>query len=380
MFLTTARISGQNETTMIKQKLNLAMIGSGFIAKVHSNAFRQAGHFFDLPYELHLKVICGRNRGKLDSAATQWGWEEVQTDWQAVIGRKDIDLVDIAVPNALHAPIAIAAAEAGKAVLCEKPLATSLEEAQRMAKAVRHVPNLVWFNYRRVPAVVFAKQLIEEGRLGQTFHYRALYLNQSGNDPAKASGWRYQRGEAGTGAVGDLLSHSIDLALYLNGPIAEVNAMTHTFAPGRDVDDAALLFARFANGSIGSFEVSRYGVGCQNRNTFEINGSKGMLGFNLDDMNRLDFFDATEKLPLRGMRSLSVTGPDHPYWQNFWKPGHAIGYEHPFIATLADFLYAWARKEPFHVNFEDAVAVQRVLDAVERSATSHNWVRLGSEA
>ena len=364
---------------MSKQKLRVAMIGPGFIGKVHSNAFRQVGHFFDAPYELQLKVICGRNRDKLEKAAAQWGWDEIETEWQAVVSRKDIDAVDIAVPNALHAPIAVAAAEAGNFVLCEKPLAVSLQEARSMAQAARRVPNLVWFNYRRVPAVAFAKQLIEEGRIGQTFHYRALYLNQSGNDPSKASAWRYQRSEAGTGATGDLLSHLIDLALYLNGPIAELNAMTHTFAPGRDVDDAALLSVRFANGSIGSFEVSRYGVGHQNHNTLEINGSKGMLRFNLDEMNRLDFFDATQAPNLQGIRSIPTTGPNHPYWQNFWRPGHPIGYEHPFIATLADFLNACERQEPFHVNFEDAVIVQQVLDAVERSAVPGNWVRLDKD-
>lgn len=363
---------------MTKQTLNIAMIGSGFIGKVHSNAFRQAGHFFDLPYELGLKVICGRNRAKLETAATQWGWEEVETDWRAIIDRKDIDVIDIAVPNALHAPIAIAAAGAGKTVLCEKPLATSLAEAEAMALAVRNTPNMVWFNYRRIPAVVFAKQLIEEGRTGQPFHYRALYLNQSGNDPSKASGWRYQRSEAGMGAAGDLLSHSIDLALYLNGPIAELMAMTHTFAAGRDVDDAALMMARFANGSIGSFEVSRYGVGCQNRNAFEINGSKGMLQFSLDHMNRLDFYDATEIPSLRAVRDLMVTGPNHPYWENFWKPGHTLGYEHPFIATLGDFLNSRARGKRFHPDFEDALAVQRVLDALGRSALSRSWVPLGA--
>ena len=363
---------------MTKQKLNIGMIGSGFIGKVHSNAFRQVGHFFDLPCELGLKVICGRNRTKLEAAAAQWGWEEVETDWRAIVDRKDIDVIDIAVPNALHAPIAIAAAEAGKTVLCEKPLATSLSEAEAMAKAVRNVSNLVWFNYRRIPAVVFAKQLIEEGRTGQAFHYRALYLNQSGNDPSKASGWRYQRSEAGMGAAGDLLSHSIDMALYLNGPIVELMAMTHTFASGRDVDDAALLMARFANGSIGSFEVSRYGVGCQNRNAFEINGSKGMLRFSLDHMNRLEFYDATEVPSLRATRDLMVTGPKHPYWETFWKPGHTLGYEHPFIATIGDFLGTMARQERFHPDFEDALAVQRVLDALERSASSRSWVALGA--
>jgi predicted dehydrogenase len=360
---------------MPKQKLNVAMIGTGFIAKAHSNAFRQVGHFFDTPYELRLKVLCGRNRTKLESGATQWGWDETASDWQAVLGRQDIDIVDIAVPNALHAPVAMAAAKAGKIVLCEKPLATSLAEAETMASAMRAVPVLVWFNYRRIPAVVFAKRLIDEGRLGQTYHYRALYLNQSGNDPAKATTWRYRRAEAGMGAAGDLLSHSIDGALYLNGPIVELSAVMHTFASGRDVDDATLLLARFANGSIGTFEATRYGVGCRNRKTFEINGSKGMLRFNLEEMNQLEFLDATEPPNQQGLRNLTVTGPDHPYSENFWKPGHIIGYEHTFIATLGDFLGALGRKEPQH-HLEAAVAVQRVLDAVERSSASRNWVKL----
>ncbi len=361
---------------MSKPTLNIAMIGTGFIAKAHSNAFRQVDHFFDIPYDLNLKVVCGRNPDKLQSAAAQWGWAETATDWQTVVQRPDIDIVDIAVPNLLHAPIAIAAAKAGKIVLCEKPLATSLAEAENMAEALRQVPCLVWFNYRRIPAVAFAKRLIGEGRLGQTYHYRATYLNQSGNDPRKTNTWRYRRAEAGMGAAGDLLSHSIDSALYLNGPIAELSAMTHTFAPGRDVDDATLLLVSFANGSIGTFEATRYGVGCRNRKTFEINGSKGMLRFNLDEMNQLEFLDATEPPNLQGVRNLSVTGPDHPYSNNFWKPGHIIGYEHTFIATLGDFLGKLDRQKPSHTDLDDAVAVQRVLDAVERSAVSRSWVKL----
>jgi len=359
---------------MSKRKLNVAMIGSGFIARVHSNAFRQVGHFFDIPYEVRCTVICGRDRAKLEKAASRWGWSGVETDWQKIVARKDIDAVDIAVPNALHSAIAIAAAEAGKIVLCEKPLASSVEEAERMTQAVQRTPNGVWFNYRRVPAVVLAKQLITEGRVGQTYHYRALYLNQSGNDPRKANTWRYKRSEAGMGAAGDLLSHSLDLALYLNGSIQELTAMMHTFAPGRDVDDATLLIARFANGSVGTFEASRYGVGCQNRNTFEVNGSRGMLSFTLDDMNQLDFFDAAEPTNLQGSRRVAVTALSHPYGENFWKPGHVLGYEHPFIATLGDFLNSIARQEPFHANFEDALAVQRVLQAVERSSASRGWV------
>jgi predicted dehydrogenase len=361
---------------MPKHRLNIAMIGTGSIAKAHSNAFRQVGHFFDNPYELGLKVICGRNQEKLASAAAQWGWAETATDWQEVVARSDIDVVDIAVPNAMHAPIAIAAAQAGKIVWCEKPLATSLVEAESMAKAMRNVPSLVWFNYRRIPAVVFAKRLISEGRIGQTYHYRATYLNQSGNDPSKATTWRYRRSEAGAGAAGDLLSHSIDSALYLNGPITELTAMAHTFAAGRDVDDATLLLVSFANGSVGTFEATRYGVGCRNRKTFEVNGSKGMLRFNLEEMNQLEFLDATEPPNQQGVRNLSVTGPDHPYSNNFWKPGHIIGYEHTFITTLGDFLSTLDRQQPSHADLDAAVEVQRILDAIERSAASRSWVKL----
>ena len=360
---------------MQKQPLNVAMIGHGFIGRVHSNAFHQVGHFFQIPYELKLKVVCGRNRTTLEPMASQWSWEEVATDWTQVVTRPDIQVVDIAVPNALHAPIAIAAAQAGKIVLCEKPLAASVQEAEQMAEAARNVPNLVWFNYRRVPAVAFAKQLLDEGRLGKIFHYRALYLNQSGNDPTKASGWRYRRAEAGSGVTGDLLSHVIDMATYLNREIAELYATTHTFAPGRDVDDAAIVMVRFKNGSVGSFEASRYGVGCSNRNVFEINGSQGMLRFDLEDMNRLEFFDATQPANLRGTQKLLVTGPDHPYAENFWKPGHTIGYEHSFIATLGDFLSAPARSEPFHPNFDDGLAVQRLLASVHKSAQTGSWIK-----
>jgi len=244
-----------------------------------------------------------------------------------------------------------------------------------MAEAARHVPNLVWYNYRRIPAVAFAKRLIEEGRIGQTFHYRALYLNQSGNNPAKANTWRYRRAEAGTGAAGDLLSHSLDSALYLNGPITELTAMTHTFVPGRDVDDATYFLARYANGSVGTFEATRYGVGNPNRHAFEINGSKGMLRFNLETMNQLEYQDATAAPSMQSIQNITVTGPDHPYSDNFWKPSHIIGYEHTFISTLGDFLKALALGESKFPDFYDAVAVQRVLDAVERSAESRSWVR-----
>ena len=352
------------------------MVGSGFIARAHSNAFHQVGHFFDIEYSLQTKIVCGRDQAKLDAFAAQWDWEEVSLDWESVVSRADIDIVDIAVPNALHAPVALAAAAAGKIILCEKPLAMSVAEAEQMATASLGVPNLVWFNYRRIPAIAFAKQLIAEGRLGTIFHYRSYYFNQSGTDASKAQTWRYQRSEAGSGAVGDLLSHSLDTALYLNGEISELSATTHTFAPSREIDDAVQVMAGFANGSLGSFEASRFGVGRRNGKGFEIYGSKGNLAFDLEDMNRLHFFDATDPAPMQATRNLLVTGPEHPYSTNFWKPGHIVGYEHTFIATLGDFLQALGRNEQFHPNFDDAVKIQRVLEAVETSAAARQWLKL----
>ncbi len=360
------------------KRLNIAMIGSGSIARAHSNAFHQVGHFFEVPYALNLKVVCGRNQAKLQAFARQWQWAETAADWQAVVGRKDIDVVDIAVPNALHAPIAIAAAQAGKMIFCEKPLAISVAEAQDMAAAAKGLPNLVWFNYRRVPSVAFAKELILEGKLGQAFHYRSYYFNQSGVDPAKGQTWRYRAGEAGSGAIGDLLSHSVDTAIYLNGDVAELSAMKHTFIPGREVDDAVAVMARFANGSLGTFEASRFGVGRRNGNGFEMYGEKGSLAFDLEDMNRLRFLDATVPANVQAYRNILVTGPDQPYSANFWKPGHLVGYEHTFIATLGDFLQNLAKGQTFHPNFDDAVHTQVILEAVEASAQSKNWVKLQS--
>ncbi len=361
---------------MAERTLRVALIGQGFMGRAHSNAFAQVKHFFVVPFDLRRSVICGRNQANLERTAATWGWEETATDWRAAVERKDVDVVDIATPNALHAPIAIAAAEAGKIVLCEKPLAVSVEEGARMTEAVRHTPNMVWFNYRRVPAVAFARRLIEEGRIGEVFHYRATYLQEWGNDPTRPPGWKLEKSEAGSGVLGDLLSHLIDTALYLNGPIREVTALQRTFAPGRSVDDATLLLARFENGSVGSFEATRYAVGCRNRNAFEIHGSRGMLRFNLEDMNRMEFFDATEARNLQGARSLLVTGPDQPYAANFWKPGHIIGYEHTFIAALGDFLNALASGAPFHPDFADAQRVQLVLDAVQNSAGSGQWAHV----
>jgi predicted dehydrogenase len=351
------------------------MIGQGFMGRAHSNAFHQVSRFFDIPYDLRLKAIAGRDATRLEAMAAQWGWESTETRWQSVVERDDVDLIDIVTPNHLHAEIAIAAAKAGKTVLCEKPLARNLEEATRMAEAVGRVANLVWFNYRRVPAIALASSIVNEGRLGQIYHYRASYLQSWGANPS-VSGWRFNRDNAGSGAVGDLLAHLVDIALLLNGPVAELSAITHTFAPGREVDDAVLVQARFKNGSIGTFEASRYAIGRQNQNVFEIHGSKGMLRFNLEDLNRLEFFDAQGSPQLQGLADILVTNPEHPYVGHFWPPGHIIGYEHTFIATLADFLSSLSAAQPFHANFRDGLEVQRILDAVERSSGQRAWLSL----
>ena len=337
------------------------------MGKAHSNAYRQAEHFFDHPFGLDLRVLCGRNEAGLEAMAGRWGWRETVTDWRAAIDSAGVDIVDVAVPNYLHAEVAIAAAEAGKIVFCEKPLAVSTAEADRMAAAARHRPTMVWYNYRRAPGVELARRLVDEGRIGRPFHYRGWYLQEWGNDPTRPPGWKTSKAEAGSGVLGDLLSHAVDLAQHLNGAITEVSALQHTFAAGRDVDDATLALARFANGSLGSLEATRYGTGFRNRNAFELHGDKGAARFSLEDMNRLEYFDGTtQPREFGGFANLLASNP-------FWKPGHVSGYEHTFIAALAEFLAALAAGEPFHPDFADAADVQRVLEAIERAALSRTW-------
>jgi myo-inositol 2-dehydrogenase/D-chiro-inositol 1-dehydrogenase len=351
----------------------VALLGQGFMGKAHSNAFAQVGRFFDVPIKLRLAVLCGRDREGLEQSASAWGWGQVATDWREVMERPDVDLVDIALPNHLHAQVAIAAARAGKIVLCEKPLANSVEEAQAMVEAARNVPTMVWFNYRRVPAISYAKQLIEEGRIGQVFHYRGSYQQQWGTDANRPATWKMDPTQAGHGVVGDLLSHVIDLALYLNGSVEQVTSLTKTFMPGRSVEDAVASLATFQNGSMGTLEATRFGVGWRNGNGFVVQGQNGMLRFDLEDLNRLEYFDARDPGPLQGTRNLLVTDLQHPYGTNFWRPGHIIGYEHTFIAALGDFLWSLHRGEAFHPNFEDGLRVQQVTEAVLRSAESRQW-------
>jgi predicted dehydrogenase len=343
----------------------------------HSNAYAQAPHFYDLPYRVRRTLLCGRDAAQLAAMADRWGWESTATDWRAALDRADIDAVDIALPNHLHAEVAIAAAQAGKIVLCEKPMALSLTDAQAMADAARGVPTMVWFNYRRVPAIAYAHELIQAGRLGTIFHYDAAYRQQWGPDRSRDGTWKMDPAQAGSGVADDLLTHLLDTALYLNGPVAEGVALSRTFVPDRAVDDAFVALLRFENGSLGTFEATRFGIGCKNAKTFQIHGSGGMLRFNLERLNHLEFVDASDPPVEQGPRDVLVTDMKHPIFGHFWRPGHIIGYEHTFIAALAEFLDCVSRGVPFHPDFSDGLAVQRVLDALQRSAKTRRWTALG---
>ena len=373
---------------MQMKKLNIALIGYQFMGKAHSNAWRQVGRFFDTPFEPVMKVICGRNEQAVKRAAHAYGWEEYSTSWEEVVDRKDIDVIDICTPGDSHMPIAIAAAEAKKVVFCEKPLANTRAEAERMLQAVQAngVIHMLCHNYRRVPAVALAKQLIEEGQLGQVYHYRGTYLQDWLVSPEFPRVWRLEKAKAGSGALGDLVSHSVDLARYLVGEITEVTGLLKTFITERpleegsrtlapvDVDDAALSLVRFENGAVGTIEASRFATGRKNHNRFEINGNKGSLVFDLERMNELDLY--IEEGPNSGFRTILVTDPAHPFVSGWWPPGHIIGYEHTFTHTVLDLLQAIGEQTIPIPNFHDGVRNQRVLDALERSSASRSWEKV----
>ncbi|HEY7329789.1 MAG TPA: Gfo/Idh/MocA family oxidoreductase [Gemmataceae bacterium] len=371
--------------------LNVGMIGYGFMGKAHSNAYAHVNHFFDLQYRPVLKAICARSADKAKAFAGTWGYESVETDWRKLIERKDIDLIDICTPNNTHAEIALAATKAGKMILCEKPLAMNGPEGLRMVEAVEKakVPNMVWYNYRRVPAVTLAKQLIDEGRLGRIFHYRAKFLQDWTINPELPQGgtalWRLDVAAAGSGVTGDLLAHSIDTALWLNGGLDTVNAMTETFVKERKhnltgkvekvgIDDAAIFMGRFHNGSLASFESTRYARGHKALYTFEINGEHASIFWDLHDMHRLQYFDHRDQGIVRGWRSIHVSDGDHPYMGNWWVPGLQIGYEHSFVHQVADFLKGLETGKPAMPDFRDAYRTQLVLDAILQSAREQKWV------
>jgi len=379
------------------ETIKVGLIGYKFMGKSHSNAYRQVAAYFDVPLKPEMTVLCGRDEAGVRAAAEQMGWREYSTDWREVVNRPDIGIIDVSTPGDSHYDIAMAAAEAGKHIICEKPLANNLDEARQMQEAVERagVVNLVNFNYRRVPAVQLAKQLIESGRIGEIRHWRAVYLQDWIVDPDFPLVWRLQKDRAGSGALGDIGAHIADLAMFLVGEIVEVNGLLQTFIKERPlpaattglsasasqergqvtVDDAALFLARFDNGAVGSFEATRFATGRKNRNSFEINGSKGSIVFDLERMNELEVFLLDDPPEIQGFRRVLVTEDVHKYMSAWWPAGHIIGWEHTFTHAVNDLLEGIAANQSPRPTFADGVRVQAVLDAVERSSESGGWVK-----
>ena len=382
--------------TLDKPELGVALIGYAFMGAAHSQAWRTAPHFFDLPLRPALTVLAGRNPAAVTDAAARLGWSSTETDWRRVLERDDVDLVDICTPGDTHAEIAIAALEAGKHVLCEKPLANSVAQAQAMAdaaaKAAAHgIRSMVGFTYRRVPAIGLARRLVAEGRLGEIRHVRAQYLQDWIADPSAPMSWRLEKDKAGSGALGDIGAHIVDLTQYITGQaLTGVSAMLETFVEERPlpasagslsgvggegtgtvtVDDAAVFLGRFTGGALGVFEATRFALGRKNAIRIEINGSAGSLAFDFEDMNVLHFFDGGEPAGTAGFRRIVVTEPEHPYVAAWWPAGHGLGYEHGFTHQVVDLVTAIAEDEDPAPSFADGLQVQQVLDAVERSAAN----------
>lgn len=374
-----------------KKELRIGLVGRGLMGRTHSNGYKRIGDFFpELEYRPVLKAVCSRSEDKVREFADQWGYESYETDWKALIARDDIDAVDICTPNNTHSEIAIAAAEAGKMVLCEKPLARTLAEAQPMVDAIEKagVKNTVWYNYRRVPAVTLAKQIVDSGKLGRIFHYRSNFLQDWTINADLPQGgealWRLDSDAAGSGVTGDLLAHCIDTAMWLNGGIRDVSAMTETFIKERvhqetgqvqkvNIDDACIFHCHFDNGTLGQFESTRYARGHKALFTFEINGEHASIRWDLHDMNRLEYFDHADDSQVRGWRSIHVSDSDQPYMSRWWIPGTSIGYEHTFVHQVADFLKCLETGEPCSPTFKEAFETQKVCQAVLDSAASKSW-------
>ena len=388
--------------------LGIGMVGYAFMGAAHSQAWRTAPAFFDLPLHPRLRAICGRNEDAAGDVARRFGWESVETDWRALLTRDDIDVIDICTPGNTHAEIAIAALEAGKHVLCEKPLANTVAEAEAMVaaatEAAKHgVRAMVGFTYRRTPAVSFARQLVASGRLGTIRHVRGQYLQDWLTDENAPLSWRLDKSLAGSGALGDIGAHVIDMAQFVTGSsIASVSGLMETFVKTRPiagesatlggtssaeaergpvtVDDAAAFTARFADGAIGVFEATRFATGRKNALRLEVNGTLGSIAFDFEDMNVLEFFDATEDPSVAGFRRIIVTEATHPYIAAWWPPGHGLGYEHGFTHQVVDLVTDIAKGADPAPSFADGLAVQRVLAAVESSAADGTTHTTGAQA
>jgi len=357
-------------------------MGTKLMGKAHSNDWKNASHFFNMGIRPVLKIACGQDAKALREFAANWGWEETETDWQKIVARPDIDIIDISTPDSLHHDIAIAAAKAGKHIFCEKPLAMTVAQGQAMLDAVKTagVIHYLNHNYRRIPAVILAKQLIDEGKIGRIFHWRGAYLQDWLVDPNSPLTWRLQKETARSGPHGDLNSHSIDLARYLVGDVKSVTAMTARFIderplPGKSgskgkvtVEDAAFMVVQFENGALGSFESSRFATGRKNHNYFEIYGDKGSLIFDLERMNELQYFSAADPAYAQGFRTIIATEAVHAYVANWWPPGHMIGYEHTFTHAVVDFMEAIETGGTIRPNFEDGLAEMKVLEGGLKSA------------
>ena len=379
--------------------LGIGLIGYAFMGAAHSQAWRNAPRFFDLPLNPALNVLCGRNADAVQEAAGKLGWSETETDWRKLLTRDDVQLVDVCTPGDSHAEIAIAALEAGKHVLCEKPLANTVAEAEAMTAAAakaaaQGIRSMVGFTYRRVPAIGLARKLVAEGKLGTIRHVRAQYLQDWIADPEAPLSWRLDKEKAGSGALGDIGAHIVDLTQYITGDrITEVSGQLETFVKERPVaaehsglagtagvergpvtvDDAAIFLARFGSGALGVFEATRFATGRKNAIRIEINGSLGSLAFDFEDMNVLHFYDATEPAETAGFRRILATEPVHPYVAAWWPPGHLLGYEHGFTHQVVDLVTAIAEGADPTPSFADGLQVQRVLAAVEDSSTSREW-------
>jgi predicted dehydrogenase len=380
-----------------KTELRVCLVGYGFMGRAHSHAWRNVGRVFDVLLKPRLAVISSRRQSAVDAAMGSQGWSSGETDWAAAVARDDVDLIDICTPNATHAEIAVAALAAGKHVLCEKPLARTVEEAERMAEAAREagargVRAMVGFNYRRVPAIALARTIIADGRLGEIRHVRASYMQDWALDPELPLLWRFVESEGGTGAIGDMASHIVDLAQHLLGDrITRVSATVETFIGERPrldgggtgavtVDDASAFLAGFAGGALGTFEVTRLAPGRKNALRLEVNGSTGSLGWDLERLNELELYRCEGDEGLRGFRTVLLTESAHPWISAWWPPGHIIGWEHTFTHEVRDLLEAIADERDPEPSFSEGLAVQRVLDAVVRSAREGTWVELAAAA
>ena len=370
----------------------VALLGTKFMGKAHSQAYRNVNMYFSDAPRVERAVICGRSPEETEQAREAFGWQEASTDWRAVVNRDDIDIVDVSTPGHVHCEMVVAAAEAGKQIICEKPLANTLEEAEQMVAAVEAagVSHLLMHNYRRLPAVALAKRMVDDGRLGQIYHFRARYLQDWALSPDLELVWRFDSKLAGSGALGDLGSHVIDLGRYLCGEVAELAATSETFIKRRPVeagssemaevtvDDAAALCVRFANGAIGTIEASRFAPGRKNFNTFEINGSKGSLSFDLENLNILKFYSVDDQPDAQGFHEIIACSlGKHPYADNWWFDGHLLGYEHSFTHMIYDWLRALAAGRSTHPDFHDGLANQRVLEAAARASRSRRWEVVG---